>query len=69
MKPNTYYNVFHRTWWIENAAWPNGREPGAGERHFLMKHVSYGHARELCAEYNATHDPGPLSDKAEFESV
>lgn len=63
------YNVFHRTWWRANPAWPGGREPGAGERHYLAEDVSYAVARELCAEWNAEHDPGFLSDKAEFEEA
>ena len=65
----TYYNVFHRTWWIANRAWPGGREPGAGKRHYIRKHVTLNDAREICAKYNATHRPGFLSDKAEFEEV
>lgn len=65
----TYYNVFHRTWWIENAAWPAGREPGAGERHYIQRRVPLEDAHELCDQWNAAHDPGPLSDKAEFEEA
>lgn len=63
----TYYNVFHRTWW----QWgKNGqREPGAGKRHYIRKHVTYSDAREICEEWNASHDPGPLSDKVEFEEA
>jgi hypothetical protein len=64
-----YYNVFHRTWWkeAETPGWPNGLEPCAGKRHYIKKHVTYADARELCDEYNSTHEPGRLSDKAEFE--
>jgi hypothetical protein len=65
----TYYNVFHRTWWQANPGWPNGREPGAGPRHYIQKRVTWADARELCREWNATHDPGPLSDKAEFKEA
>lgn len=65
----TYYNVFHRTWWQANPKWPDGREPGAGPRHYIRKHVTQEDARELCAEWNASHDPGPLSDKAEYEEA
>lgn len=65
----TYYNVFHRTWWQPNPAWPNGREPGAGERHYIEKHVTREDALELCREWNDSHDPGQLSDKAEFEEA
>lgn len=63
------YNVFHRTWWIHNPAWPNGREPGTGERHYIKRGVTWAKARELCEDWNANHDPGPLSDKAEFEEA
>lgn len=65
----TYYNVFHRTWWRRNPDWPNGLEPEAGERHYIARGVTYEHARELCQEWNAAHDPGELSDKAEFEEA
>jgi hypothetical protein len=61
------YTVFTRTWWIANPAWPNGLEPGAGPRHRLAKNLSYREARELCADWNAKHDPGKFSRKAEFE--
>ena len=66
---NTYYHVFHRTWWQSNPAWPNGREPGAGPRKYIQRHVTLDDAKELCQEWNAAHDPGPLSDKAEFEEA
>jgi len=62
------YNVFHRTWWVANKSWPGGREPGAGERHYMARDVSYEVARAMCDDYNDRHDPGFLSDKAEFES-
>lgn len=61
----TYYDVFHRTWWLDAAR----RQPGAGTRHYIARHVTYDDARELCREWNASHDPGPRSDKAEFEEV
>jgi hypothetical protein len=65
----TYYNVFHRSWWKANSAWPDGREPGAGERHYIQKRVTLQDAHELCDQWNASHDPGQLSDKAEFEEA
>ena len=62
------YAVFHRTWWRPNPSWPDGREPGAGERHYLHHGVeTEAEARAICREWNETHDPGPLSDKAEYE--
>lgn len=63
------YNVFVRTWWRRNPSWPGGREPGAGKRRYIARGVSYERARELCEQYNSTHDPGFLSKKAEFESA
>lgn len=63
------YNVFHRTWWRRNPSWPDGREPGAGRKTYLRRGVTLEEARQLCAEYNRTHNPGFLSRKAEFEST
>ena len=67
--PMNKYNVFHRTWWKENPSWPDGREPGAGEKHYLAENVSRQIALAICAEWNAENEPGPLSDKAEFEEA
>lgn len=69
MKTKLKYNVFHRTWWRPNPSWPGGREPGVGESHYLAKGVSYSVARQMCKEWNAEHEPGLLSDKAEFEEA
>lgn len=63
------YNVFTRTWWKHNPAWPKGLEPCPGKRRYLARGVSYERARELCQQYNSTHNPGRLSKKAEFESA
>ena len=59
--------MFHRTWWQPNGH--GGREPGAGERHYIARHVTGDDARAICEEYNSAHDPGFYSDKAEFESA
>jgi hypothetical protein len=62
----TYYNVFVRNWWrMENGK----RVPGAGRKTYLRKHVTYSDAREICRQYNDTHEPGYLSRKAEFEEA
>ncbi len=61
------FNVFTRTWWKRNPAWPNGREPSAGRKTYLARGVSEAEALAICKRYNATHAPGPLSRKAEFE--
>jgi hypothetical protein len=65
----TYYNVFHRTWWLNNPSWPNGLEPGAGRKTYLAKHVTYADAREIQREYNETHTPGRVCRKADFETA
>jgi hypothetical protein len=65
----TTYTTFTRTWWKRNPAWPGGREPGAGKRYTHARGLSYDEARAMCQEWNATHKPGFLSRKMEFESV
>ena len=63
------YNVFVRNWWRRNPSYPGGREPGAGRKTYMARGVSEERARQLCQEYNATHEPGFLSRKAEYESA
>ena len=60
------YRVFTRTWWIKNPAWPDGREPGAGRPTTIGWADTEREARRICAEWNASHDPGFLSRKAEY---
>ena len=62
----TYYNVFVRNWWRRTAT---GREPGAGRKTYLDRHVTYADARAICKQYIDTHEPGYLSRKAEFEEA
>ena len=62
------FHVFHRTWWRANPDWPGGLEPEAGPKTTIARNIATAErAREICAEWNAAHDPGRLSDKAEFE--
>ena len=62
------YKVFTRTWWRRNPSWPGGREPGAGRKYTIVKNVqTEEEARQICKQYNDTHDPGFLSRKAEYE--
>jgi hypothetical protein len=63
------YRVFHRRWWRNNPAWPNGREPdGGAKKSIIARNVATeDEARAICAAWNATHKPGKLSDKAEYE--
>ena len=65
----TYYNVFHRTWWKSNPSWPDRLEPGVGRKTYLARYVTYEDAREIQRQYNETHTPGRLSRKAEFEEA
>jgi hypothetical protein len=62
------FTVFHRTWWRENPEWPDGLEPHAGKRTIIARNIeTESEAREICRKWNATHKPGRLSRKAEFE--
>lgn len=62
------YYVFTRVWWKPNPSWPDGREPYAGApRRTIAKGCTYEEARAIAKEWNATHDPGPMSRKAEFD--
>jgi hypothetical protein len=63
------YNVFTRTWWKPNSAWPGGLEPSPGKRRYLARGVTCERAREICKEWNRAHEPGRLSKKAEFEEA
>ncbi len=59
------YRVFVRDWWRMEGA-QRVPYPGAPKR-TLARGCTYDEARELCEEYAATHEPGVLSRKAEFE--
>jgi len=62
------YTVFTRNWWKSNSAWPGGREPGAGRKYTLYRNLrTEEEARRICKQYNATHKPGKLSHKAEYD--
>lgn len=63
------YECFHRTWWRANPDWPDGREPGAGERFFVAIADTEAEARQICNEWNASHDPGLLDDMCEYEKI
>lgn len=66
-KDTARYTVFTRTWWEHNPSWPDGREPCVGNRHTLARDLSRREAYAMCQEWNATHKPGKLSNRAEFE--
>ena len=63
------FRVFTRNWWRANPAWPDGREPASGAKHYIAHGVNEETARELCRDWNATHRPGILGRMAEFEEA
>lgn len=65
----TKYRVFHRTFWKRNSSFPGGREPYLGPKHTITTVATEEAAQDVCRVWNKNHDPGPLSDKAEFEEV
>lgn len=61
------YRVFVRNWWRRE----NGKlvpDPGA-RKTTLCKVATEEEARARCQEHANTHNPGPLSRKAEYEEV
>ena len=62
------YRVFTRTFWKYNKNKPGGREPHLGRKTTICKRVeTVKEAQDICRAWNDSHDPGPLSRKAEFE--
>jgi hypothetical protein len=66
------YRVFVRNWWRWERSSVTGerrRVPNPGARKTtLARGLTYAGARQMCHDYALTHEPGPLSRKAEFES-
>ncbi len=63
------YRVFVRNWWKPNPSWPRGLEPNSTARKTTISRnvETEEDARKICREYNESHNPGPLSRKAEYE--
>lgn len=64
------YRVFTSTWWhYEYRDGKRVRVPGSsGRKHTLEACVATEkEAVAMCRNWNATHDPGPLSRKAEYD--
>jgi len=61
------FRVFTRTWWRENAAWPNGLEPWLGKKRIKKRGLTEADALLLVKEWNRKHKPGRYSNKAEYE--
>lgn len=62
------YRVFTRTWWKLNPSWPKGLEPCAGRQTTIRRGLTEAEARQVCQQYNSSHNPGRLSRKAEYTS-
>ena len=63
------YKVFTRTWWKDNKDWPNGLEPYVGGSRTIARNIpTEAEARKIAQEWNATHEAGRYSLKAEFTS-
>jgi hypothetical protein len=57
------FEVFHRTWWRAEGV------PGVGQSHHIGWAQTETRARYMCRRWNATHAPGPLSDRAEYTAA
>ena len=72
MEVKNMYRVFTRNWWkpATTPGWPNNVEPDTSATKSYIAHGVDEHtAREVCRAWNATHEAGKLSRKAEFEEV
>jgi hypothetical protein len=65
-KSSRAFEVFHRTWWQKDPGSPDGRCPGVGRAIRIGWAATETEAREMCRQWNLTHAPGHLSDKAEY---
>lgn len=63
------YHVFHRKFWKKNPDYPGGKEPSLGRKYTINHVATEEGARAICKHWNANHDPGFLSDKAEFQEL
>lgn len=63
------YAIFVRNWWKwEQTQYGKKKVPHPRARKTYIGHAeSYEEAQKFCQEYNAAHEPGELSRKAEFE--
>ena len=62
------FATFTRTWWRwEPFGYGQRRVPGPGRKTYRGRRLTEDEARRMCQEWNATHNPGPLSRKMEYE--
>lgn len=65
------YRVFIRRWWREagpgDEKCSNGLVPNSGDRGRRIARVkTEAEARDICRAWNASHEPGRYSRKAEY---
>ena len=63
---NGRFRVFTRTWWTKDPTWPNGLRPEAGRATTIGYADTEREARIMCNGWNADHEPGPYSRRAEY---
>lgn len=62
------FRVFIRNWYKRDAK--GNLVPGPGRKSYIDPAFdAEEEARAFCQEYNRTHNPGPLSRKAEYEEI
>ena len=63
------FQTFTRTFWKLDKNSPDGRSPSIGHAYPLEIVYTEEEAIKVCLEWNATHEPGILSKKAEYTSI
>ena len=59
------YRVFHRTFWKSDGK--GGLVPNTGRKTLIAVRKTYDQARDIATVWNANHEPGKFSRRAEFE--
>lgn len=62
------FEVFVRNWWRLDERGVRRPHPGAPKRKLAVVSTE-AEARRRAQAYNSSHDPGPLSRKAEFREL
>lgn len=66
------FEIRVRNWWKPNPDWPDGLEPDSTpfkRGHKVGTASTEEEARAFCNDWNASHNPGRLSRKAEFSEI
>jgi hypothetical protein len=65
---NMRFRAYYRTLWRKNPARRGGYEPKLGRKISIQTGIkTEQEARDLCRHWNATHEEGPLCQRAEYE--